>query len=364
MLKFSSQATASNRVPGWCLALLVILSACAQPGVEQSERESVAIDRSLRMVAMSAEQRGDHATALTYYRQLYRNDPDDVANLLGYARSLRASDSAGEAVNILQQILSDGPENGAVLAELGRAQLAIGDMDGAIRSLTDAITAGNGEWPTFLALGVAHDRRGGHTAAQQAYEGALTLSKDNLAVMNNLALSYALDGSIDTGIRILERAAAMPRATIQIRQNLALLYGINGDTGPAAKMAAIDLDEKAVQRNLAYYEALRNGAATLEDALQPPQPAAKIDLPPDAGSLRVELGGSPTVESAIDLWESVRTRHQKAFSGLDVEVVKRKLSNGASQFLTWAGPISSRSQGEAICAELKSNNVRCAIVSP
>jgi Flp pilus assembly protein TadD len=346
-----------------CAGFMLIASACATSDINQSNRESAAIGRSLRAVALSAEQRGDYATALVYYRRLHRNDPDDVDSTLGYVRSLRASGSPNRAVEILENELSEGPENGAVLAELGRSQLAIGNVDGAIQTLNDAITAGSGQWQTFLALGVSYDRHGNHTAAQQSYEAALLLSKSNLSVLNNLALSHALQGSISKGIEILERAASMPGATIRIRQNLALLHGVNGDAESAEKVASVDLDKKSLQENLVYYIALRTGDPNLDGSLKPSHGTEQAAAIP-AGTLRVEVGGAPTVENAIDQWESIQTRHQSLLSELSVEIVKHRLADGASQFLTWAGPIADNSQARSICAQLTANNIRCSIVSP
>tara|TARA_B100000676_G_scaffold312604_1_gene387681 strand:+ start:1033 stop:2160 length:1128 start_codon:yes stop_codon:yes gene_type:complete len=352
-----------------CAALFLVLGACASPEVEQSERESAAIDRSLRMVAASAQQRGDHATALTYYRRLHRNDPNDVAVLLGLARSLRAIGSAKEAAQLLEKALAEGPENSALLSELGRAQLMIGNYAGAIASLNEAITAGNDEWQTLMALGISYDREGSHVLARQAYDAALLLSKDNTAVLNNLALSHALDGAIGTGIRILERAASSPGATMQVRQNLALLYGIDGNEELAAKLAAIDLDPADVKENLETYRALRSDDADLKEALGSKQPVGndrgELAKTIQRGPLRIEVGGSPTVESAIDLWETLRTRHQNTLAKLNnVEIVEQNLANGNSRFLTWAGPIADTAQASAICADLKSSNIHCAIVNP
>jgi len=48
-----------------------------------------------------------------------------------------------------------------------------------------------------------------------------------------------------------------PSGTAQERQTLALIYGLQGSTAEAARLGRIDLDEAAVEHNLAYYQTLR-----------------------------------------------------------------------------------------------------------
>jgi hypothetical protein len=48
-----------------------------------------------------------------------------------------------------------------------------------------------------------------------------------------------------------------PAGSAQERQTLALIYGLNGNTAEAARLGRIDLDDAAVEHNLAYYQSLR-----------------------------------------------------------------------------------------------------------
>ena len=48
-----------------------------------------------------------------------------------------------------------------------------------------------------------------------------------------------------------------PSGSQQERQTLALVYGLNGNSTEAARLNRIDLDDAAVEHNLAYYATLR-----------------------------------------------------------------------------------------------------------
>jgi Flp pilus assembly protein TadD len=106
-------------------------------------------------------------------------------------------------------------------------------------------------------MGVAHDKLGDHKAAQAFYRTGLTHEPGYLNMHNNLALSLALVGQYDEAIKIMRRVAADPRAGSRQRLNLALVYGLAGDSESAASVARIDLDERSVGKNLAYYRTLR-----------------------------------------------------------------------------------------------------------
>jgi Flp pilus assembly protein TadD len=55
----------------------------------------------------------------------------------------------------------------------------------------------------------------------------------------------------------MRSVASAPGATAQHRLNLALVLGLAGRLDESAQVARLDLDERSVQSNLAYYAELR-----------------------------------------------------------------------------------------------------------
>lgn len=348
--------------------LMITAGGCQTPLNTNQDHEAKAISRSLNAVATSAEKRGDLTTSLVYYRQSYRSDPNNIDNLLDYASLLRRTGANTESLNILKTALSNGKNKGDILAEMGKTQLSMNNLHDAVISLETAIFQGSNSWATHLALGVSYDRRGEHLKAQRAYKLGLAGSPNNLMVLNNLALSYALEGSIEKGIEVLEKIARAPTATIQMRQNLALLHGLNGEIALAKKVSKIESGRSIISQDLSYNSTLTDNDHTLQKKsdLQT-YPSYLKDNSKQASTLKtshIELGFSPTAEEAINGWELLQRKYQTILQGLNVEIVKRRIQDGANKFLIWAGPFINQGKGEAICNQLREEDEHCIVVSP
>jgi Flp pilus assembly protein TadD len=90
----------------------------------------------------------------------------------------------------------------------------------------------------------------------------LELAPNDVSLRNDLGLSQALAGDFDDAITILRSIASAPGAPAEYRLNLALALGLAGRRADAERVARIDLDERSVQSNLAYYDVLRALPAT------------------------------------------------------------------------------------------------------
>jgi Flp pilus assembly protein TadD len=104
---------------------------------------------------------------------------------------------------------------------------------------------------------VTKDLAGSHLEAQASYRAGLVRAPGDPGLTVDLALSLALSGNYPNAISVLQPLAISPAGTAQERQTLALIYGLTGNTAEAARLGRIDLDDAAVEQNLAYYHSLR-----------------------------------------------------------------------------------------------------------
>jgi Flp pilus assembly protein TadD len=109
----------------------------------------------------------------------------------------------------------------------------------------------------LVLLGVVEDVEGRHPQAQDYYRRGLQRAPGDAALTVDFALSLALAGNYRDAIAALQPVATAPSGTAQERQTLALIYGLQGSVGEAARLGRVDLDEAAVEHNLAYYQTLR-----------------------------------------------------------------------------------------------------------
>jgi Flp pilus assembly protein TadD len=109
----------------------------------------------------------------------------------------------------------------------------------------------------LVLLGVVNDVESRHAQAQAYYQQGLQRAPGDPALTVDLALSLALSGNCPNAVAVLQPVAMAPSGTAQERQTLALIYGLEGSAAEAARLGRVDLDEAAVEHNLAYYQTLR-----------------------------------------------------------------------------------------------------------
>jgi len=216
-------------------------------------------ERSLTTAARVSEQIGDYALAVDYFRKLYEKDQNNLNTIVGLSRNLRYGSEGAKARLFMDMIVERGVDGPKIRAEYGKAQLADGFPDRAVGSFTRAISLGDGSWQTYSALGAAQDRLENYEGAQEAYATALQISPENPMILNNKALSLSLSGKLKAAIELLEGAVSHPGATSILRQNLAMLHALNGDEKAAKSLGRFDLSDNDVQKNLEYYQAIREG---------------------------------------------------------------------------------------------------------
>lgn len=232
---------------------------------ENETRDGMTAAVLLRM-AKSTARAGDLATATSLYRRAHTLDSSNHAVAIGLGGMLARLGAHDEAADVFRAAIKLEPNDPETLRRLGNTLIALGQPAQAIVQYEKAMKAGE-DVRLFNAIGVAYDKLNDHAMAQAHYRTGLNSDPENANLNNNLGLSLMLTGKFDEAIGVLRKVAADPRATARQRLNLALAFGLAGESEAAAEVARMDLDEEAVQRNIAYYETLRalgNPKATTE----------------------------------------------------------------------------------------------------
>lgn len=212
---------------------------------------------ALMRIGDAARDAGDFANAVNLYRRAIQLAPRDPAPFVALGGVLLRMGRTNEALLAFNSALGRDPENLAALRGQAEAYLKTGRPELALAPLGKALALRPNDPEVMLLLGVARDRTGRHEEAQAIYRRARLLAPADPALAADLALSLALSGDYGGAIAVLAPAAMAPSATPQERQTLSLIYGLAGDQADAARLGRIDLDEAAVEHNLAYFATLR-----------------------------------------------------------------------------------------------------------
>src|SRR5579863_7258308 len=209
---------------------------------------------------------GDLNTAITFYRRAIAIDTHNVPAYIGLGETLLAAGYPNEASEAFRSALSEAANESespdhkshvlGATRGLGLTLIALNQPIPAIEMLNKA----NMIEPSaraYGAIGIAEDLLDDADAADKAYKQGLALAPDDLDLLNNYGLSLALHGDFNNAITTLRRVASDSKAGARHRLNLAMALGLAGRSDDAAQVARIDLDERSVKSNLAYYATLR-----------------------------------------------------------------------------------------------------------
>ena len=235
------------------------LGACASSnGLQSAATNPQQAADQFTQVADSALQKGDLALAARFYAQAHAADPARLGPLVSLGAVFAQMGDAQNAAKAYQEALGLAANDptlyhnyGLALLRLGRPELAAVQFKQEIAIRPDA--------KAYSALGVALDMQGSYAAAQDAYRSALAMAPADKTILSNYGLSLALAGQYSAAIDTLRPIVADPTATPTQRQNFALILGLAGHMDEAAAIGRLDLDQASVERNLAYYQQLRQG---------------------------------------------------------------------------------------------------------
>jgi Flp pilus assembly protein TadD len=257
--------------PAVALLASLTLAGCATAPQQHTQTGSERVAEQSSMQAMlqlaaRTESSGNAGAAREMYGKVAARYPDQPAGYLGLGRTSYHSGDPAEAAQHYRTALTYAPGSVDARYGLGKALLAADRPEAAIEQFDRLIAEEAADTRPYVAKGVALDMIGRHAEAQSVYRSGLELAPMNVALRTNLGLSLALSGDDKTALRVLEDAARDPKATARTRQNLALVYGLAGEMDDAAATGSADLGQGAVQRNLAYYRALRSARAITDAA--------------------------------------------------------------------------------------------------
>jgi Flp pilus assembly protein TadD len=257
-----------NGMPGaflFAIFATVLLSACAASPVHLDPLSVDGRDGGgpipdypmLMRIGAAAQSGGDLPNAVGVFRRAAEIAPLEPAPLVAAGNVLLQMGAVNEAiVSYNAALVRRGDTLGAEIG-LSKAFLKTGRPQLALAPLTRALAATPDDPKLMLLLGVTRDFSGQHWEAQGLYRRGLGVSPGDAALSVNLALSLAPSGDYPNAVAVLQPIAMAPNSSPQERQTLALIYGLKGNDPEAARLGRIDLDEAAVDHNLAYFQTLR-----------------------------------------------------------------------------------------------------------
>jgi Flp pilus assembly protein TadD len=242
----------------------------------------------LMRIGAAAQAGGDLPNAVGVYRRAAEMAPQEPAPLIAAGDALLQMGAVNEAiVSYNAALVRPGDTQGAEIG-LARAFLKTGKPQLALTPLSKALETPPEDPKLLLLLGVTKDLEGQHREAQAYYRDGLARAPDDRALTTNLALSLTVSGDYPNAIAVLQPLALAPTASPDGRQTLALIYGLKGNVAEAARLCRIDLDDAAVEHNLAYYQSLRElSPAARSQAILSARSGHNALAPGTAASMRV-----------------------------------------------------------------------------
>lgn len=370
---------------------LVALSACAPNTVRDPLQPRVAAEAGaageqsrygtmLRMAA-STRNAGDPAAAVQLYRQAIQTESSRPEAYVLLGETLIELEAYDDAARTFEAALQRDRDSLAAHKGYARAMVALKRPEVAINHYQAALKTDARDIQVHNGLGVAYDLAGDHAAAERAYRDGLELAPDSMLLRNNLGLSLALAGRHDEGIRMLRSVVDEPGARARNRQNLALAYGLKGDLVAAERISRIDLENDAVENNLAYYASIAalddrrqraaavgvqapEGAPASDDAVANRKLMAvalegdglELGLSP-SGRWFLDLGDYGSAQTAAQAWRGLKSRHADLLGGY---VRLAGVQAGAQPLLV--GPVASAQRAESVCGGLRGRGQSCRAV--
>jgi tetratricopeptide (TPR) repeat protein len=246
-------------------------------------------NRSLRLLAQSAERGNRPKEAAEYYRRLSGRLSDDPALFLSLAQTSLAAGDRAQSRQAVERALVLQPECGEACAILGLIDLAEGKDDTAFASLQKATRLAPASVAPWKALAELHAAKGNREAAATTLRAGAESASDPAVLL--LALGRIL---IDEG-RLREAASSLERALQLHSEDTSVLTALAETCSGLGQ--AVEA-EQYLDRALAISPALLPAAKSLTSLLKSARRFAEarsmleraIAADPQSPALLIELG--------------------------------------------------------------------------
>lgn len=186
----------------------------------------------------------------------YKANPRDTGTAIHFAAALRAAGQSGQAVAVLEQIMSFAGDDPNVRIAYAKALTANGKFDQALNVIEGTIHPDHPDWNALSVKGAILDQMGRNAEARDLYKQAQLIAPNEASLEANLGLSYAMTNDLQSAEQHLRAAVSMPTASSIIRQDLALVIGLQGRFDEARALYSRELPPQQVESNMAYIRAL------------------------------------------------------------------------------------------------------------
>lgn len=263
------------KISGWryvfASALCLSLAGCATPEEKKEKMDKIfdeaskngpnvpTMESSILESAKRATDKGDHARAAQYYRQLTDKNP---AYLADYAEALRRAGQYKAALAMYDAALAKDAANLNAKEGKGLALMSLGDFNNAAKLFGEVMAADAGRWRTINALGIILALNKRVTDSIEYFRAALKISPTNPSILSNVGLALAINEDFPGAIKALDEASRQAAGNLgqkkRVDLNLSLVYGISGNLDMADKTARPHLTSAQLNNNMGVYAALSN----------------------------------------------------------------------------------------------------------
>ncbi len=232
----------------------------------------------LLATAVQFHQAGKLAEAEAIYRQILKENPNqiDALHLLGVICGQSGREIEG--ISLIQTAIAIGPARAAHHSNLGNILRQVGKIEPAIASFQRAVAMDPNHSNAWNNLGNALRDNRQFDQAIAAYERSLALKPDVAEVLSNLGITLRMAGRLDESITAHRRAIALAPQSSEAHNNLGVALRDQNcwSESLTAHQRAVDLNPRSVSALSNLGAALRK-AGEIDPAIQTLHRALEID---------------------------------------------------------------------------------------